>query len=48
MTSKEDQFGLEALIGKRAYGKVFECFDKKDGRKKVSSQARSFIKLCKR
>lgn len=48
MTSEEDQFGLGALIGEGAFGKAFECFEKKDGKKKVSRQARSFIKLCKR
>lgn len=35
MTSEEDQFGLGALIGEGAFGKAFECFDKKDGKKKI-------------
>lgn len=48
MTSEEDQFGLGTLIGEGEFGKVFECFDKKDGKKKVGRQAQSFIKLCKR
>lgn len=48
MTLEEDQIGLGALIGEGAFGKVFKCFDKKDGKKKVSRQAQSFIKLCKR
>lgn len=48
MTSEEDQFGLGTVLGEGAFGKVFECSDKKDGKKKVSRQALSFIKLCKR
>lgn len=47
MTSEEDQFGLGTLIG-GVFGKVVELFDEKDGKKKVSRQTQSFIKLCKR
>lgn len=38
MTLEEGKFELGALIGEGAFGKVFECFDKKDG-KKVSNLA---------
>lgn len=41
MTSEVGQFELGALIGEGAYGKVFECFDTKDGKKKVCRQAQS-------
>lgn len=44
MTPEEGHFELGALIGEGAFGKVFESFDKKDG-KKVCCQAQSFIKL---
>lgn len=42
MTSEEGQFELGALIGEGAFGKVFECFDTKDGKKKVCRKAQSF------
>lgn len=48
MTSEEDQFGLGTVLREGSFGKVFEFSDKKDGKKKVSRPARSFIKLCKR
>lgn len=44
MTSGEGQFNLGALIGEGAFGKVFECFDKKNGKKVCCNcQAQSFI-----
>lgn len=44
MTSGEGQFKLGDLIGKGAFGEVFECFDKKNGKKVCCScQAQSFI-----
>lgn len=44
MTSGEGQFKLGDQIGKGAFGEVFECFDKKNGKKVCCScQAQSFI-----
>lgn len=47
MTSDGGQFEVGALIGEGSFGKVFECFDKKDGKKKVCHQSQSFVKLFK-
>lgn len=38
---------LRAFIEEGSYGKVFECFDKKDGKRKVYHQSQSFVKLFK-
>lgn len=35
MTPEGGQFDPRILIGEGSCGKVFECFDKKDGKKKV-------------
>lgn len=47
MTSEEAQFELGALIGEGAYGKVFECFDTKAGKKKVCRQAQSLTNYAR-
>lgn len=47
MTTEGGQFELRAFIEEGSYGKVFECFDKKDGKRKVYHQSQSFVKLFK-
>lgn len=34
---------LRAFIEEGSYGKGFECFDKKDGKRKVYHQSQSFV-----
>lgn len=44
MTSGKGQFKLGKTIGNGAYGKVFECFDKENGKKVCCNcQAQSII-----
>lgn len=35
MTLEEGQFELGVLIGEGSFGKVFECFDTNNGKRKV-------------
>lgn len=43
MTPEGGQFELETFIEKGSYGTVFECFDKRDGKRKVYHQSQSFV-----
>lgn len=47
MTSEKGQFELGKLIGKGVFSKIWECFDKKSG-KKVCYQLQSFRTILRR
>eukprot|EP00105_Crassostrea_gigas_P044667 XP_019928815.1 PREDICTED: serine/threonine-protein kinase Nek4-like isoform X2 [Crassostrea gigas] len=47
MTPEGGQFELETLIEKGSYGTVFECFDKRDGKRKVAMKKINLSKLSK-